>query len=51
MWQNDAKKLQRIKPSMLIEDKKSKSQKEKKSNESGILYKIMYILYIYQYME
>jgi hypothetical protein len=46
MWQNEAKKLQRIKPSMLTEEDKKKqiAKGKKKSNETGILYKSTFLL-------
>ena len=46
MWQNEAKKLQRIKPSMLTEEDKKKqiAKGKKKSNERGILYKSTFLL-------
>ena len=53
MWQNEAKKLQRIKPSMLTEkDKKKQIAKgKKKSNERGTVYCIKscsyHSIYIY----
>jgi hypothetical protein len=46
MWQNEAKKLQRMKPSMLTEEDKKKAnrKRKKKSNERGILYKSTFLL-------